>query len=67
MTVSEGISPSLVSKGSKILHDKKCYTVMAIKSWADITHGKIYAFDLESPGKKVRISVAEGAKLKECK
>jgi len=59
-------TPDTLKVGAKILHKGACYTVVAIKNWLDLTHGRVYALDLEAGGKKLRISVAEGAKLEGC-
>jgi hypothetical protein len=59
-------TPDTLKVGAKIFHKGACYTVVAIKNWLDLTHGRVYALDLEAGGKNLRISVAEGAKLEEC-
>lgn len=55
-----------LENGDKILHKGKCCTVIAIKSWADLVHGRVYALDLEARGEPVRISVTEGTTLERC-
>ena len=64
MVVSEDISPSQLTKGSKVFHENKCYTVITVKSCADLAHGRVYALELGILGEQVRISVIERAKLK---
>jgi hypothetical protein len=57
---------STLLPGDKIQYKGKCHTVIAIKSWSDQIHGRVYALDLEAQGKQVRISVVEGAGLEGC-
>ncbi len=52
--------------GDRIQYKGKCHTVIAIKSWSDQVHGRVYALDLEVAGKALRISVVEGAELEGC-
>ncbi len=57
------LTPGALTVGDKIVHKGTCHVVMAIKSWHDNLHGRVYALDLEAAGKMLRISVVEGVRL----
>ncbi len=50
----------------KVLYNGKCHTIVAVKSWTDQIHGRVYALDLEARGKQLRVSVVEGTELEGC-
>ncbi len=60
------ITPDALKTDDRIIHKGTCHTVTSIKSWHDNAHGRVYALDLQTGGKQVRISVVEGAELEGC-